>query len=105
MSRASEPAGQSVSSEISSPGDLLVFVMLVVPIGAALALGVFSEARSAMLAWLIGHKVLVSSAVVEIPGTGVGLDLPRLLVFLGVVILTGVALARLAPRPGERPPR
>lgn len=105
MNHASMPVEREVSSEINGPADLFVFALVVVPVGIGIALALFRGLRAVALEWLTAHKILVPSPLVEIPETGVGFDLPRILIVVGALVVIAVVLVRFLPRPGERPPR
>ena len=70
----------------------IVLMVFVLP----LAIGMLGKASDRVLGLLVGWKVLVANPVVELPGTGVGLDVARL------VVVGGLLLALLVAARGRR---
>lgn len=82
-------------------GDLIVLV-LVMPMAVGLVLGLLAKLSHRVMDALVGWRVLVTDPMVAIPGTGVGLDAPRLMVLAGVFIAFAVAARESRRRRSEQ---
>lgn len=90
-----------IGNEIArlSVWEIIAAVVIAAPILAGLSLRV-SRLRPIVLTWLDRQDILVHDTLVSLPGTdGLGLDLNRLLVFLG---LAGLAIWVTAQAVGSR---
>lgn len=71
------------------------FIVLVgaILLGGPLAAAALGRS-AAVVAWAVEHEVLVppQAAVVLLPGTAAGLDLPRLAILFGVALILAAAL-------------
>lgn len=83
--------GSGIGNEIAqlSVWEMVATVVIIAPLIAGISLR-FDRLRTLVLTWLSHQEVLVPNAVVDLPGgDGLGLDLNRLLVALG---LAGLAV-------------
>ena len=92
MTGANRPAlGGDIGNEIAqlSVWEMVAAVVIVTPLFAGMSLRV-DRLKPIVLSWLARRDVLVGSALVDLPGAdGLGLDLNRLLVAVG---LAGLAV-------------
>lgn len=73
----------------------------------ALAMGIipFGAMFEPVKAWLLSSHVLVpaAQAMIEIPGTGAGLDLPRIVIAVAAVVGIMAGVVFIVRRRGDRP--